>query len=254
MMIGSKLRHGGGIAVRRSVLLRQGRVAAAANPSVVGNIGTADVNNARRFISTEQEKHFQELGYLDERGLTVFDTLHEMQYRSCQVFADNELFGTFNQATGKFEFDTYETYGKQVDTCRALLKDLGVGEYDKVAIISNNRWEWAAIATAAYSLNASAVPMYEAQLPADWTYIVNDSGAKVLFCATQDIYDRVQKEVLPSTPSVQASLCLDAADGEPHAFATAMSSSSPDSDGKLIIPPTPDDLANLIYTSGTTGK
>jgi len=131
---------------------------------------------------------------------------------------------------------------------------LGVEEFSKVAIISNNRWEWAAIAAAAYSLNASLVPMYEAQLPADWTYILNDSGSCVVFCATQDIFDRVQKEVLPSTPTVTASICLDAPDGEAHAFATIMSAADNDSTGSLILPPTAEDLANLIYTSGTTGK
>jgi long-chain acyl-CoA synthetase len=130
----------------------------------------------------------------------------------------------------------------------------GVQEFDKVAIISNNRWEWAAIAAAAYSLNASLVPMYEAQLPGDWTYILNDSTAKVLFCATEDIFDRVQKEVLPSTPQVQASLCLDAPFGEPHAFQTALAGSDLDANGSFIVAPLAEDLANLIYTSGTTGK
>lgn len=98
--------------------------------------------------------------------------------------------------------------------------------------------------------------MYEAQLPADWTYILNDSGAKLLFCATQDIYDRVQKQVAPSVPAVQEILCLDAAAGEPHAFATIMelTQAKSDTDGQLIITPSIDDLADLIYTSGTTGK
>jgi long-chain acyl-CoA synthetase len=132
--------------------------------------------------------------------------------------------------------------------------NLGVGEFDKVAIISNNRWEWATIACAAHSLNATLVPMYEAQLPSDWIYILNDSGSRAVFCANQHIYDQVQKEVLPSTPGVQASLCLDAAEGEPHAFATAMANATEDADGSMIIKPTPDDLCNLIYTSGTTGK
>jgi long-chain acyl-CoA synthetase len=131
---------------------------------------------------------------------------------------------------------------------------LGIGEFDKVAIISNNRWEWAAIATASYSLNASLVPMYEAQLPADWTYILNDSGSSAVFCATQDIYERVRQEVLSSTPGVKASICLDAPEGEPHAFATLMASSAGDAEGSLIMPPSKEDLANLIYTSGTTGK
>ena len=35
----------------------------------------------------------------------------------------------------------------------------GVKEYDKIGLISNNRWEWAALAAAAYSLNAAIVPM-----------------------------------------------------------------------------------------------
>ncbi len=131
----------------------------------------------------------------------------------------------------------------------------GVGEYDKVAIISNNRWEWAAVATAAFSMNATIVPMYEAQLSSDWAYILNDSRSCAVMCATQAIYDRLHKQVLSSTPSVHAVLCLDAAKGEPHAFSTAMAAvGEGDLEGKLIMPPTPEDLADLIYTSGTTGR
>ena len=35
----------------------------------------------------------------------------------------------------------------------------GIGQYDKIGLISNNRWEWAALAAASYSLNATIVPM-----------------------------------------------------------------------------------------------
>jgi long-chain acyl-CoA synthetase len=138
--------------------------------------------------------------------------------------------------------------------CRTALKDLGIQAYDKVGIISNNRWEWAAIASAAYSLNANLVPMYEAQLPSDWTYILNDSQAKVLFVANDEILKIIRREVLPNTPTVTATLSLDAYDGQAHAFSTIMSAVTPDTEGKLITKPTTHDLANLIYTSGTTGK
>lgn len=133
---------------------------------------------------------------------------------------------------------------------------LGVKEYDKIGIISNNRWEWATIASAAYSLNATLVPMYEAQLPSDWTYIINDAECSVVFCATQNIYDRAVAEVLPQTPTVKATLCLDALKGEPYAFATHMEAAERTNTigPTSIIKPSPDDLANLIYTSGTTGK
>ncbi len=96
--------------------------------------------------------------------------------------------------------------------------------------------------------------MYEAQLPSDWTYITNDAECSVLFCSTQDIFDRAIAEVLPQTPTVKASLCLDAELGEPHAFSTHMEAASKQNDEASVIEPTPDDLANLIYTSGTTGK
>jgi long-chain acyl-CoA synthetase len=75
-----------------------------------------------------------------------------------------------------------------------------------------------------------------------------------VFCATQDIFERVQENVLPSTPTVKAVICLDAHGGESYAFETVMAASTSDTEGSLILQPSKEDLANLIYTSGTTGK
>jgi long-chain acyl-CoA synthetase len=206
----------------------------------------------KRQFSVKLQK-WQELGYVDDKGLTIFDTLHEMQVRSCQTYGENPIFGTYSPESQKFEWMTFADYEEKVNKCRAVLKDLGVTEFSKVGIISNNRWEWATIAAASYSLNASIVPMYEAQLAGDWTYILNDSGSTALFCATQEIFDQVHAQVLPSTPMVKSVLCLDAPEGEAHAFATQMAN-APANSASLIIEPTQEDLADLIYTSGTTGK
>jgi len=213
---------------------------------------TAKKHQSMMLSSSSQTKPI-----LDDQNLLHFDTLHELQMNSSLIFADNPIFGTYTEREGKdpaFEYMTYGEFGEKVDSCRSVLKDLGVQEFSKVGIISNNRWEWAAIATAAYSLNATLVPMYEAQLPSDWTYITNDAECSVLFCASQDIYDRTLSEVVPQTPSVKATICLDAELGQPHAFATHMDQASKRDDHTSIVAPTPDDLANLIYTSGTTGK
>jgi len=197
---------------------------------------------------------WQKKGFLDERGLTVFDTLHELVDRSTQVFAPKDLFGTYVEVSKQFEWMTFNEFGTKVDHCRSVLNDLGVGEFDKVAIIANNRWEWSAIAAACYSLNANLVPMYEAQLPSDWTYILNDSEAKVLFCANQDIYARVAKEVKRNTPLLKSVLVLDGDEADTHSLSALMAGVETDTDQNYVKPPTPDDLANLIYTSGTTGK
>lgn len=82
-------------------------------------------STAVRFISTEQQQHFQQLGMLDDQGLTIFDTLHEMQVNSCQVYKENELFGTYDEASNSFLYMTYEEYNQKVNQCRSLLKDLG---------------------------------------------------------------------------------------------------------------------------------
>mmetsp|Transcript_6941 Transcript_6941/g.14275 ORF Transcript_6941/g.14275 Transcript_6941/m.14275 type:complete len:696 (+) Transcript_6941:104-2191(+) len=240
--------------VKSSVVAASNRVARTVTIARDLDVSSSTLSTSRRFITTDQEKQFQELGVLDDQGLTRFDTLHELQVNSTLIFKEQELFGTYEEESKSYHYITYDEYNQRVNKCRVLLKDLGVGEYSKVAIIANNRWEWATIAAATYSLNATLVPMYEAQLPSDWTYILNDSGADAVFCATQEIYDKVQNEVLPSTPTVKSSLCLDAPIEEPHSFEGALSSCEMDYNGSLISAPTPEDLAGLIYTSGTTGK
>lgn len=94
----------------------------AATPS-----STSTSYSSRRFISTQDEKTFQDMGLLDEYGLAVFDTLHEMQYNACQVYAKNELFGTYDTSAEAFQFMTYAEYNDKVNQCRSLLKDLGTG-------------------------------------------------------------------------------------------------------------------------------
>ena len=75
--------------------------------------------------STSVTTDIEAQGLLDSKGLTVFDTLHQLQETSCEVFSNNDLFGTFNDKSGKFEYMTYEDFGQKVSECRAVLKHLG---------------------------------------------------------------------------------------------------------------------------------
>mmetsp|Transcript_45161 Transcript_45161/g.109962 ORF Transcript_45161/g.109962 Transcript_45161/m.109962 type:complete len:706 (+) Transcript_45161:370-2487(+) len=210
---------------------------------------TTTFTSARAFSSSQQLVD-------DETGLLKFNTLHELQENACQVYGhDHELFGTFSESSQKFEYMTYSDFGQRVEECRSVLKDLGVRPFDRIALISNNRWEWPVIACAAYSLQASLVPMYEAQLPSDWTYILNDSGASVVICSTEEIFHALNDVVLTQTPHVHSALCLDAEHGAAYAYSTAVERvSSKSMLSKITLPPMPEDLANLLYTSGTTGK
>eukprot|EP01137_Pigoraptor_chileana_P023273 Opistho-2@89278 len=90
-----------------------------------------------------------------------FDNLVRMQQSSCGKWPAKDLFGV-KTATGDFKWTSYGEFAQQVDHFRGALSGLGVKPGDKVAVISNNRLEWAIGAYATYSLGAHYVPMYSA--------------------------------------------------------------------------------------------
>ena len=68
---------------------------------------------------------WKDRGIIDDNEVTVFDTLHEMQKNSCEVYAKNNLFGTYTEASKSFEWMTFGEFAEKVDQCRSVLKDLG---------------------------------------------------------------------------------------------------------------------------------
>lgn len=89
--------------------------------------GTSAACRSISTASAEDVQAWRDAGFLDERKLTVFETLHELQDHSCTVFNNNPLFGTYTEQgpAPSFEWMTYGEFGDKVDQCRALLKDLG---------------------------------------------------------------------------------------------------------------------------------
>src|SRR5215831_7061703 len=95
-----------------------------------------------------------------------FKTLVELLDHALQQYGGRDLFGT--KKDGGWTWTRYGEFGSQVDRFRAGLSSLGVARGDNVAIIANNRVEWAVAAYACYGLGAAFVPMYEAQHPKEW--------------------------------------------------------------------------------------
>ncbi|HET9451040.1 MAG TPA: long-chain fatty acid--CoA ligase [Aggregicoccus sp.] len=178
-----------------------------------------------------------------------FQTLVDILKRSTSTFATRELFG--EKKNGVWEWTSYARFGELVDDLRGGLAQLGVGAGDRVAVISNNRLEWAVGAYATYSLGAVYVPMYESQLAKEWQYILADCGAKVVFCATEAIAATVrgQKDSLPALEQV---LRFTGTESEADAYACLLRRGA--ETPSPMVNPQPSDLAGLVYTSGTTGN
>src|SRR4051812_16271600 len=179
-----------------------------------------------------------------------FQNLVDIYTDAVKTFPDSPLFGT--KRAGQWEWMTYLEFGKQTDAFRAGLAELGLKRGDRIAIIANNRPEWAIAAYACFGLGIAFVPMYEAQLPKDWEFIVKDCEAKALIVATDAITEKT-KPFLASIPSLEHIISLDPAtkaDGKVKTF-KALAATKP---SVPTIKPEVKDIACFIYTSGTTGN
>lgn len=178
-----------------------------------------------------------------------FENLVQIYERSIEKFAAEPLFGT--KKAGIWRWMTYREFGLQTDQLRGGLAQLGVGTDDVVAIIANNRPEWAVAAYATYGLAARYAPMYESQLPEEWRYILDDCGAKVVFVATDEIREAIEV-FRGELEALEHIVVLDGnADAElTYSDLRAKGRETP----AELEHPSPDQIAGFIYTSGTTGK
>ena len=179
-----------------------------------------------------------------------YKTLLEMQAASCKDFKDHNFIGSWKG--GQFDYITYQQFGDDVDRFRAVLAQHGIGKDDKVAIISNNRLEWAVAYYAANGRGAQLVPLYEAQTEKDWRFIIRNSDAKLLIVATPAIYEKTISYKGADFPMLDSVICLDDAPGIPTYKALMARVRSEDAPAPEQV--SPDHLTAIVYTSGSTGN
>jgi len=178
------------------------------------------------------------------------ETLVDLYSNSVAAYPDNPIIGQ-REESGDWAWLTYGEFGEAIARVRGGLASLGVTSGDRVAIISDNRVEWAVGAYATYSLGAAWVPMYEAQTQKDWKFILKDCGAKVLFSATDGIRAQID-EIASELPELSSIVVIDdPAGGDAIDYTELMARGSENPVPAAVV--SGSDLAGLIYTSGTTG-
>jgi long-chain acyl-CoA synthetase len=180
---------------------------------------------------------------MTERTRTLVDLLAAASAQH----ATRPLYGT--KVDGAWLWTSYGEFAAHVDRFRAALARLGVGKGDRVAIIANNRVEWAVAAYATYGLEAAFVSMYQAQRSAERQFILRDSGAKVAIVATEAIRADVEAMAIPALVHV---IALDRPPSDPRSWSALL-------EGGAAAPvparvPDPASVAAMVYTSGTTGR
>lgn len=150
--------------------------------------------------------------------------------------------------------ESQQLYSDVAGMARAL-SHWGLSKGDRLAILSENRYEWAVSDFASLLLGVVVVPVYSNLTVEQTGYILRDSGAKVVVVSTAtqlkkvlSIKDQTDVERIVLMDSLETSDAVPmqkvmnrgpvGRDSELEACARAMR---------------PDELASIIYTSGTTG-
>lgn len=173
-----------------------------------------------------------------------FRNLIQLFTQSVEKYGSHRLFGS--RKSDGWHWTTYEEYAGLVAAARSGMHARGVRPGDRVAVISNNRLEWAIGAYGAYTLGAIYVPMYEAQLDKDWQHILQDCGAKLCFVCDAKVEKRIMG-LRSQLPDLQHVVSF-----EGSSFAELLEAGRESEVAPLA--PKDDDCAMFIYTSGTTGN
>ncbi|MEK6282722.1 MAG: long-chain fatty acid--CoA ligase [Acidobacteriota bacterium] len=142
------------------------------------------------------------------------------------------------------------------------LYSLGVRRGDRVALLSESRPEWTLSDGGCLFAGAIDVPIYPTLTPTQVSYILKDSGARVLIISNEEKFREI-RDAVGECPTLEHIVFIDAPSAqdeqgisltELEKRGAAMAEEQPELIKSLIGQISPDDLATIIYTSGTTGE
>ncbi len=153
---------------------------------------------------------------------------------------------------------TYSEVADQVGQVASGLLSLGVQPGERVALFSENRPEWAIADLASLTISAVTVPIYATNTAEQAAYILNQSGAQVVFVGDPDQLAAIES-VAARCPNLAHIIMLTGDATEYTMTLTRLLELGAAKDRseeleQLRAAYKTEQLASLIYTSGTTGE
>ena len=151
---------------------------------------------------------------------------------------------------------------QRVQSIAAGLHAIGIKPGDRVALLSESRVDWTLTDAGSIFAGTIDVPIYPTLTPPQVRYILNDSGACVLFLENRAKFDEL-REALGECPEVKHVIFFEpdgatADDGLTLAQledkGRELEQREPGHIARSSGQTKPDELATIIYTSGTTGE
>jgi len=164
----------------------------------------------------------------------------------------------FHDTDGAWKpISSVDLYGR-VRALAEVFRGWGVGKGDRVAILSENRWEWAVTDFATLAIGGVDVPLYPTLTPEQIGFMLRDSGAKVAVMSSHEQYEKLM--AAGELPELEHAVVMDAGTFEKAESFGALMAAAEEKQQRnaefdvLLKMARPEDLATIIYTSGTTGQ
>lgn len=143
-----------------------------------------------------------------------------------------------------------------VSSVAAVLRAWGIRKGDRVAIISENRVEWAITDFACLGIGAVDVPIYPTLTAEQSEYILEDSESRVVFVSTRA--EAAKVDAVRGRLKLEHVVVMDEIEGElgTESFWKLVQRAGAAHEGEFAKGSEEvgaEDLATIIYTSGTTG-
>jgi long-chain acyl-CoA synthetase len=189
--------------------------------------------------------------------ITPISTINDLFFRIAA--AANPRAVLWQDEFGKWQPISSDQMYQRVRALATAFLNWGAQKGDRIALIGENRWEWAVTDFAALAIGAADVPIYPTLTGEQIADLVRDAGCRIAVVSTRQQFDklysvrdrtRLERIVMMDSAVPEGAIAMsgllagaDARGGEHDAVFDALARSVE-----------PKDLATLIYTSGTTGE
>ena len=184
-------------------------------------------------------------------------TINQMVQNTIQQYGSKTALS--HKVDKKYQDISYATLAERIKDFCLGLTELGLQKEDRVALLSENRPEWAITDLATLAGGGVTVPMFSTLTSAQVEYIVRDSGAKILCVSSERQLQKI-KDWDANVPTNLQHIVIfdDLQDDSVRTFDQVCELGQQVENGDQVYQQAsdavgPDDLASIIYTSGTTG-
>ena len=185
------------------------------------------------------------------------NTLNDLFFRV--ALAANPRAILWQNGSGEWHPLSSDQIYQRVRALANVFLSFGVKKGDRIALVSENRWEWIVTDFATLAIGAADVPLYPTLTGEQIAEQIRDAGCRIAVVSTRQQFDKLhavrdkaglERIVMMDSPASEGAIAF----SELIAGADSRGSERDPVFDALAHSIQPNDLATLIYTSGTTGE